>query len=340
MSSIELERRKTSNFSVGGIFKSIFRMRETSIILIIFVVAGLLSIFKPVFLSQSNMRTTGIGLAADGIVAVGMTVALVLGAMDLSVGSVMSFATVTAGALYLAGVNIWLATLLAIIVGTGCGLFNGFMIGKVGLNPFVTTLGMMSLGRGASYVLTQGSPLSLGGLPKSFLFLGGGNVAGIPMLVIIFVVIAVTGDLMMRKSESLRKVFYIGSNEKASMLSGINVSKVKIGVFTLTAFLASIAGILTLSRFHVATPTGGTGAEMRAISAAVIGGTSLAGGEGTVLGAILGVMLINIINSGLVLLNVSVYWQELVMGSILLIAVTIDLFGHKKKVKKVRPQKV
>lgn len=339
MSSIELESRKTNGLSLSKISKAVFRMRETSIILIILVVASILSAFKPVFLSRSNLTTTGIGLAADGIVAVGMTIALVLGAMDLSVGSVLSLASVTAGGLYLAGVNIWAAAALALVVGTLCGLFNGFMIGKVGLNPFITTLGMMGVARGGSYVLTQGSPLSLGGLSKPFLFLGGGNVAGIPMIVIFFLIIAIIGDLMMRKSESLRKVFYIGSNEKAAILSGINVSKVKMGVFTITALLSSVAGILTLSRFHVATPTGGTGAELRAISAAVIGGTSLTGGEGTILGAVLGVVLINIINSGLVLLDVSVYWQELVTGAILLIAVTIDLLGHKQKVKKVRPKK-
>lgn len=336
MSSIELNGKKESNFTFLSLIKAMLRMRETSIILIMLFVSGLLSVLNPVFLSTSNLTTTGIGLAADGIVAVGMTVALVLGAFDLSVGSVMSLASVTAGGLYLAGFNIWVSVIIALLVGILCGVFNGFMVGRVGLNPFITTLGMMGVARGASYILTQGSPLSLGSLPKPFLFLGGGKVFGIPFIIIIFLFIAIIGDYLMRRSEPLRKVFYIGSNEKAAILSGINVAKVKMGVFVLTATLSSIAGIASLSRFHVATPTSGTGAELRAISAAVIGGTSLAGGEGTIFGAVLGVILINVINSGMVLLNVPVYWQESVIGVILLIAVTIDLLGHKKKVKKLK----
>jgi len=280
--------------------------------------------------------TTAIGLAADGIIAVGMTVALVSGGFDLSVGSVMGLSGVTAGALYLAGVNIWAACAIALMIGLVCGLINGYFIGKVGLNPLITTLGMMGIARGAAYVVTQGSPISLFGVPKSFEFIGSGRMAGIPVIVIFFIIIAAIGDFLMRRSEPMRKVFYTGSNEKAALLSGINTGNVKMGVYLLTALLAACAGILSLARFTVATPTAGIGAELRVISAAVIGGASLSGGEGTILGAVLGVILLNIINNGLILMNVSVYWQDLIGGAILLVAVTVDLLTHRKKIRKAK----
>lgn len=320
------------------LLKVAFGLRETSIIIIIVFVSALLSVLTPHFFTINNMTTTAIGMATDGIIAIGMTVALVSGAFDLSVGSIMGLSSVAAGGLYLQGLDIWSSALIGIAVGILCGVINGYFIGKVGLNPFITTLAMMGIARGASYVFTQGSPLSLGGLPESFKFLGGGSLFGFPFIVIILIFLGLVCDFLMRRSEPFRKVYYLGSNEKAAVFSGINVTKVKMGVFILTAFLASIAGILALARFSVATPTTGINAELLAISAAVIGGTSLRGGEGSIFGAILGVIMLNLINNGLVLLNVSVYWQQLVSGAILLIAVTIDFYSNQRKSKKVRVQ--
>lgn len=310
---------------------SIFKSREVGITLIIIVVSIIITFLNPVFLSRSNLVTTAIGLSADGIIVIGMAIVLASGALDLSVGAVMGLASVTAGGLYLLGMNIWLAVGVALLLGMFCGMINGYFIGKVGLNPFITTLAAMGMARGASYILTQGSPLSIGKVPKSFEFIGGGRLFGIPSIVIIFVILAVITDFMTRRSEPLRKVFYIGGNEKAAVLSGINVPRVKMSIFIMTALFASIAGILTLSRFHVATPTTGIGAELRAISGAVIGGVSLRGGEGTVLGGVLGIILINIINNALVLLNVSVYWQDFVGGLILLLAVCIDYLSAQRR---------
>lgn len=319
-------RIKSSN-----LFKITFGFRETSLIIIILLVSGVLTILSPQFLTSSNLASTGIALVADGIIAIGMTVALVLGAFDLSVGSIMGLASVVAGSLYLAGVEIWFACLAAIIVGIICGVINGLFVGKVGLNPFITTLAMMGIARGTAYIFTQGSPLSIGGIPESFRFIGTGSIAGVPFMIILLIIGTIVFDYLMRKSEAFRKVFYIGSNEKAAVLSGINVTKIKMGVFILTALLASIAGIITLARFSVASPTTGDSAELRAIAAAVIGGTSLKGGEGSIFGAVLGVLLLAVINNGLVLLNVSVYWQQFVTFMILLVAVTMDHIGQKRK---------
>ncbi|MGE5581627.1 MAG: ABC transporter permease, partial [Bacillota bacterium] len=234
--------------------KKVFAIREVSLLLIITGFGIFLSFLSPFFFSVANISTTAIGLAGDGIIAIGMTVALVLGGFDLSVGSVMALSGVIAGALYLAGVNIWLATVIALIGGIICGLINGYLIGRVKLNPFITTLGMMSIARGGSYVLTQGSPLSLSGLDKSFTFFGSGQIGGFPVMVLIFLILALFMDFSLRRSSPMRQVFYVGSSEKAAVLSGINVPKVKMGVFFLTALLSAIAGILTLARFTVAQP--------------------------------------------------------------------------------------
>jgi ribose transport system permease protein len=168
--------------------------------------------------------------------------------------------------------------------------------------------------------------------------MGQGEILGIPVIVAIFILIAIVGDFMIRRSELIRKVFYTGSNEKAAKFSGINTSKVKMQVYLLVAAFSSIAGILTLARFTVAAPTAGLGADasIRCISAAVIGGTSLSGGEGTILGSVLGIILLNIISNGLILLNVPVYWQDLINGVILITAVTIDYLSHKNKTKNLK----
>lgn len=326
------------NQQLNMMWKKVTSFREATIILIIIAIGFILSLGSVHFFTIDNFMSIAIGLSAEGIVTVGMTIALVSGGFDFSVGSVMALSGVTAGALYILGINIWIASCIAIIVGMLFGLLNGFFIGKVGLNPFITSLAVMGIARGGSFVLTQGSPISLLGVPSSFIFIGQGKILGLPFIVIIFIIIAVVGDFMMRKSEPLRKVFYTGSNEKAAILSGINTARIKMGVYILAATLASIAGILSMARFAVATPATGLGADvsMRSISAAVIGGVSLSGGEGTILGAILGVILLNLINNGLILLNIPVYWQDLINGVILISAVTIDYFSHKNRLKNLK----
>ena len=313
----------------GAVLKRLFAIREFTLLLIIAGFGVILSFLSPNFFSVANISTTAVGMSCDGIIAVGMTVALVLGGFDLSVGSVMALSGVIAGALYLAGLDIWLAVLIALIAGMICGLINGYFIGKIGLNPFITTLGMMSIARGGAYVLTQGSPLSLSGLDKSFTFFGSGRLGAFPVMVLLFLLIALFMDFALRRSAPLRQVFYVGSSEKAAALSGINVCRVKIGVYFLTSLLATVAGILTLARFTVAAPNAGVSAEMRAIAACVIGGASLSGGEGTILGSILGVALLALLNNALILLNVSVYWQDLITGIILIGAVLVDFFTHR-----------
>ncbi len=317
-------------------FEKIRSYKETTVILIVIVLVVFVSIFRPIFLSGENIKTTMIGMACDGIIGVGMTIALISGGFDLSVGSVMGLTAMLTALFASMGVNIWVAAVIALGFALLIGFANGMLIGKIGLNPFITTLGMMSIARGLVFVLTEGSAVSImHNSDESFRVIGSGTVGGIPVIVIIFIALVVVGEFMVRKSVSVMKVFYVGSNEKAAKLSGINVSRVKISVYTFTAFMAGVAGVLALSRFGVATANLGEGTEMNVISAGVIGGASLSGGEGSVLGTVLGVFLLSIINNALVLFNISVYWQNLISGVILILAVTFDLMSHKKKYKKI-----
>ncbi len=314
------------------ILNKIFHQRETNVLIIIVLVVAVVSLINPKFFQVSNMKSIATSVATDGLLAIGLTLALVLGGIELSVGGVAAMACVISGYLALQGVNIWLACILAIVAGVLVGLFNGFMVSKVGLPPFIVTLSMMNLSRGIAYIITTGSPLSVSGhLPDSFRFLATGSLFGIPMLFIIFLLFSIIAHVLMKNSRACRNIYYVGSNENAAKLSGISVDRVKIGVYIAIAVLSTVAGILSLARFNVATPELSRGAETTAISAAVIGGTSMAGGVGGILGTFLGIFLLKIVNSALVMMNISVYWQSFVQGAILVIAVTIDYVSHRKQ---------
>jgi ribose transport system permease protein len=315
-----------------NLLKKMIAYRGTTVFLVIIVIAIILASVSPYFLSSSNLSTTALGLSSDGIMAIGMCLVLLTGGIDLSVGSVMAASMVIAGTLYLNfGMSIWLTSLIALVYAGICGLINGLFIGKVGLNAMITTLGMMNMSRGVAYVISQGSPVSLPEPSEAFTFLGAGNVFGIPMFVIILAILATIAALLLNNVGFMRKIYYTGSNQKAALLSGINTSNVKLGVHIASALLAGLAGVISLSRFKVATPNAGLSSEMRVISACIIGGTSLIGGEGSILGAVLGIVMLNVINNGLVLLSVSVYWQDLISGAILLLAVTIDFLSQQRK---------
>lgn len=317
-----------------SLLRKLIAYRGTTVFLVIVVLSTILASVSPYFLTASNLSTTALGFASDGIIAIGMCLVMLTGGIDLSVGSVMAASMVISGTLFLnLGMNIWVAAPIALVYAGICGLINGFFIGKVGLNAMITTLGMMNMSRGVAYVISQGSPVSLPEPGEAFTFLGAGNVFGIPMFVIILAVLATIAAFMLNNLGFMRKIYYTGSNQKAALLSGINTSNVKLGVHVVAALLAGLAGVISLSRFKVATPNAGISSELRVISACIIGGTTLSGGEGSVLGAVLGIVMLNVINNGLVLLSVSVYWQDLIAGAILLLAVTIDFLSQERKQK-------
>jgi ribose transport system permease protein len=316
---------------LAGLFKRLVRMRETGLILIILALFAAMSFASPYFLTWDNMRAMTMAFAVEGIVVVGMTVLLISGGIDLSVGSVTALAMVIAGLLYLGGLDPWSASLIAIAACTAIGAVMGFFVTRIGLHHFIVSLAVMVIARGACLLGTGGRPLGLYTLPPEFKFIGQGSIAGVPVVIVIFIVVIAAFDFMLRRTTMFRKVFYTGSNEKAAAYSGIPTKKVIFLTTTLCSALCGVAGVIYMARFGSAQPTFGIGMELNVIAAAVIGGASLSGGSGTILGAILGTILLSVVSSSLALLDVSVYWQDIIRGSILLTAVTIDHYLNKRR---------
>jgi ribose transport system permease protein len=308
------------------------RMRETGLIVILLVLVIVMSFASPYFLTLANIEAMAMAFAVEGIVVVGMTILLISGGIDLSVGSVTALSMVIAGWLFLSGIDPWLASGVAILASVAIGASMGFLVTKVGLNHFVVTLAVMVIARGFCLLLTGGRPLGLYSLPASFKFIGQGSIGPIPVVIVIFLVVVILFDFLLRRTTAFRKVFYTGSNEKAAAYSGIRTKKAIFLTTTLCSALCGVAGIIYMARFGSAQPTFGIGMELNVIAAAVIGGASLKGGSGTILGAILGIMLLSVVSSSLALLDVSVYWQEIVRGSILLAALLVDHYLTRRRV--------
>ncbi|RWC61478.1 MAG: ABC transporter permease [Mesorhizobium sp.] len=312
-------------------FAQLASMREAGLIVIILALCIAMSFASPHFLTWGNFRAMLMSFSIEGIVVVGMTVLLIVGGIDLSVGSVVCFSMVVSGALFLAGLDPWTASLIGIGVSALIGAAMGFFVTVIGLNHFITSLAAMVIVRGMCLVVTKGTPLSLFTLPPTFKAIGQGSFNNIPYVILIFVVVVAIFDFLLRRATAFRKVFYTGSNEKAAQFSGIRTNQVKFWVTVLCSTLAGLAGVIYMARFGAATPTFGAGMELNIIAAAVIGGASLNGGSGTIFGAILGMALLSVVTSSLILLDVSVYWQDMIKGCILLAAVSIDHFLHRKK---------
>jgi len=305
-------------------------MREAGLLLIIAVLCVGMSFASPYFLTWENVRAMLLSFSIEGIVVVGMTILLIVGGIDLSVGSVVCLSMVITGKLFLMGVDPWLASAVAI----GASAMIGGCVTRIGLNHFIASLAFMVIVRGLCLAFTQGTPQSLFSLPAEFKFIGQGTLFGIPAVILIFVAIVAISDFVLRRATLLRKVFYVGSNEKAALYSGIRVGRVKFWVTVLCSASAGLAGVIYTARFGAATPTFGMGMELNVIAAAVIGGASLKGGSGTVLGAVLGLALLSVVTSSLILLDVSPYWQDVIKGLILLVAVTIDHLLNVRKTKR------
>ena len=309
----------------------LFAVRETGLILIILILFLTMTYASPHFLTWTNMRAMAMAFSVEGIVVVGMTILLISGGIDLSVGSVTALSMVVAGLLFLAGVDPWVASLIAILVCAGIGAIMGFFVTVVGLHHFIVTLAAMVIARGLCLLGTGGRPLGLFELPDNFKWIGIGAIGVVPVAIVIFAVVVICFDFLLRKTTSFRLVYYTGSNEKAAAYSGIRTKRVIFLTTVLCSTLCGIAGIIYMARFGSAQPTFGMGMELNVIAAAVIGGASLSGGKGTIFGAILGAILLSLVSSSLALLNVSVYWQDIIRGSILLAAVTFDHYLVKRQ---------
>lgn len=306
--------------------RAVFRVaafREIVLILIIVISALVLSRVNPNFLTVANFRGVLIGAVPGAIIAIGMAVLLASGGFDLSVAAVMALCGTVAAFLLVQGIPIPVAVLLTLLLAAVIGLVNGVVVTYLNVNPLIATLGTLSIARGVALVMTEGYNIS--NLPASFTALGEGGPLGLPDMVWIMLALVVVGDLALRATRFLRQVYYVGSNERAARLSGIRVNALRLFTYSLSATLAAVAGILLAARLSTAVPTAGQGLELTVIAAAVIGGASLAGGEGTVLGAVLGILFLNLISNALTLLGVSIFWQMVATGVVLVVAVSLDM---------------
>lgn len=316
-----------------NVLDKVLRNRELSLIVVLVIASALMGLVSPHFLKFANLNSILLGLTVEGIMVIGMAVLLVSGGLDLSIGSTMCLTGVVTGLSLSAGVPIPLAIVIGLATAVGIGLINGLFIAKLNLNPFITTLGMSIAVRGLLLIISDGKAVL--NLPEAFNMIGRGKFLGIQYPVYVMVILVLVMDYIVRKNRYLRQSYYVGGNEKAAKLNGINVSRVKLFNYTLVALLAGIVGVMITARFGSASVTIGQNTALNVITAAIIGGASLNGGKGTVMGAFLGALFLQVLSSSLNLLGVDINYQSFITGAILIIAIVMDVINERnaKKVK-------
>ena len=295
-------------------------------VLILLVICVFATILSPSFLSVTNLFNVFKQITVAGIVGCGMTFVILTGGIDLSVGSILGLSGVLASGVLASTGNTAAAVAVSLIVGVACGAVNGFFVSVCGIPPFILTLGMMTLLRGVILVYTKGSPIPI--KVDSYKFFGKGSIAGIPVPVIILIVVFLLAHYILTQTTYGRSVYAVGGNREAARLSGIRVKTSEFLVYTLNGLMCGMAGLILTARLGSAQSTSGTGIEMDAIAAVILGGTSLSGGVGFVLPTVVGAMIMGIIDNILTLMNVNPHATNIVKGAVILIAVLVD-----KKVK-------
>lgn len=310
-------------------FRRVMFARETILIITLAIFSLIASILSPYFFNIDNFRAIIIAISLDTIIVIGMTIVLVGGGIDLSVGSTIGFSAIVVASTLAAGINIPTSIIIGLSSGAIIGAMNGALISYVGIDPLIATLGMMTAVRSGVYVVAGGQ--SLARIPVRFKAFARGDVLGIPNLFIIGLLSIVLFDFLLRKNSVFRKYYFVGGNEKTAYLAGIKVKAFKFFSYIITGLGAAIAGILLVSRMGSAFPHSGMGTELRIISACIIGGCGLAGGKGKVLGSFLGVILLALVSNVLVLLGVRVEWQGVASGAILILAVLADAIIQRRE---------
>jgi ribose transport system permease protein len=317
--------------------RSALKKLQPLIALVVMVVA--LSLLSDKFLTFANQRNILLQISVNLCLSIGMTLVILTGGIDLSVGAILALAGAIAAGLLKNGLVLkafgvalqftpFGAVVAGIVTGLVLGLFNGFVITRFKLPPFVATLGMLSIGRGLTMLWTGGFPVT--DLGPQFGFIGAGMFLAVPMPVWISIVLVAVFYVVSRRTTLGRYIYAVGGSEKATAFSGINVDRVKLWVYALGGALAAVAGLVVTARLDAADPKAGLGYELDSIAAVVIGGTSLSGGRGSVLGTVLGCLIIGVLNDGLFLLDVSPFWQQVVKGFVILAAVAMDKLAGGK----------
>ena len=276
----------------------------------------------PHFLTVANMLNVAQQTSINAIVAVGMTFVILSGGIDLSVGSIVALSGVVLGTALQAGQPLPIALILALTVGAGCGIVNGALVSWGGLPPFIVTLGMMSIARGAALLYTEGRPVS--GFDGGFRSIATGQVVLIPSPVAVMIAVYVIAHVVLTRTTFGRYVYAIGGNEEAARLSGVRVRLHKTLIYGVSGLTSAVAAVILTARLNSAQPIAGMMYELDAIAATVIGGTSLMGGEGTIVGTLVGALIMGVLRNGLNLLGVSSFLQQIVIGGVIVGAVLVD----------------
>jgi ribose transport system permease protein len=293
------------------------------------VLCAVISALTPHFFTVSNLLNVAQQTVINALIAVGLTFVIISGGIDLSVGSILAFAGVVMAHTLRLGWPLPLAMLAGVTVGAGCGLVNGLLMSFGRLPPFIATLGMMSVARGGALLATDGRPVS--GFDESFRWLATGQVAAIPVPVLVMVLVYAAAHFTLQRTKFGRYTYAIGGNEEASLLSGVPVRLYKIGIYVLCGALAALSSVLLTARLNSAQPIAGLSYELDAIAATVIGGTSLMGGQGSVIGTLIGALIMGVLRNGLNLLGVSSFIQQVVIGVVIIAAVLLDTFFKQSK---------
>ncbi|WHX40330.1 ribose ABC transporter permease [Mesobacillus sp. AQ2] len=290
----------------------------------LFLIAIILSVMSADFLTVNNIFNVLRQVSINALIAFGMTFVILTGGIDLSVGSILALSSALTAGMLAGGTDPILALLIGLMAGAAMGAINGLIITKGKVAPFIATLATMTIYRGFTLVYTEGRPITGLSDAVSFQMLGKGYFLGIPFPVITMLITYAILYFLLKKTTFGRGVYAIGGNEEASLLSGLRVDRIKIGVYSLTGLLAALAGTTLTSRLNSAQPTAGVSYELDAIAAVVLGGTSLSGGRGWIFGTLVGALIIGVLNNGLNLLNVSSFYQQVVKGGVILLAVLLD----------------
>jgi ribose transport system permease protein len=298
---------------------------ELSVLIGLVVLGGIFSLLSDRFLTLNNLISVANQVSMVFIISVGMTIVIILAGMDLSVGSVAGLAGMITAGFLSAGHGLLVAILAGLLIGAAVGFFNGLVITKVGITDFIVTLATMSIAHGLIFAYTGGYPIYQN-IPESFLLLGQGYIGFVPVPVILALLAFFAGHFLLSRCRLGTYIYAVGGNREAARLSGINVSRIRLLGYVISGVLAAFAGIIMTSRLGSGQPTAGDTFLFDAIGAPVLGGTSLMGGEGTMLGTVIGVAIIGIISNGLTLLNVPFFYQEVIKGLIIVLAVAYNSF--------------
>lgn len=311
----------------GGSWKNI--LSSAGVLVALILLSVILAVLSPYFLKVENLMNIARQSAINSLIAVGMLLTILTAGIDLSVGSVLALSSVVMAILIKnVGLNPFLGMLIGLVVGAFLGFLNGIMLTKLHLpHPFISTLGMMNIARGLALILTKATPIS--GFPPVVQFIGAGSIGMVPVSFLVVLGVYIIYHIFLTRTPTGRYIYAIGGNIEAARLSGINVEKVLVIVYTLSGLMAAVGGLVLVGRVNAAYPLAGLGYELDAIAAVIIGGASFMGGVGTVWGTLVGAIIMAVIRNGLNLLSVSPEWQTVIIGSVIIGAVYLDVLRRR-----------